>query len=50
MIPVLFAIMHWGLKYNPNTDMSIPIMQKLITNEKELEQRLLRNFDDVHSQ
>lgn len=50
LIPVIFAIMHWGLKYNPNTDMSIPIMQELTTNEKELEQRLLRNFDDVRSQ
>ncbi|UJF33351.1 winged helix-turn-helix transcriptional regulator [Paenibacillus hexagrammi] len=50
LIPVIFAIMHWGLKYNPNTDMSIPIMQELTTNEKELEQRLLRNFYDVRSQ
>ncbi|WP_317969117.1 helix-turn-helix domain-containing protein [Paenibacillus sp. CCS19] len=50
LIPVLFAIMHWGLEYNPNTDMSIPIMQELKTNEKELEQSLLRNFEDVRSQ
>lgn len=47
LIPVLFAIMHWGLQYNPNTDMSIPIMQELKTNEKELGERLLQNFDDV---
>nr|AYQ74434.1 transcriptional regulator [Cohnella candidum] len=47
LIPVLFAIMHWGLQYNPNTDMSIPIMQELKTNEKELGERLLRNFEDV---
>jgi DNA-binding HxlR family transcriptional regulator len=47
LFPVVFAIMHWGLKYNPNTDMSIPIMQELTTNEKGLEQRLLRNFDDI---
>jgi DNA-binding HxlR family transcriptional regulator len=50
LFPVVFAIMHWGLKYNPNTDMSIPIMQELTTNEKALEQHLLRNFDDMTSQ
>lgn len=49
LFPVVFAIMHWGLKYNPNTDMSIPIMQELKVNEKGLEQRLLQNFDDITS-
>ncbi|MCU6712056.1 helix-turn-helix transcriptional regulator [Paenibacillus sp. J5C_2022] len=47
LYPVVFAIMHWGLKYNPNTDMKIPIMQELVTDENKLAQRLLRNFDDV---
>jgi DNA-binding HxlR family transcriptional regulator len=49
LFPVVFAIMHWGLKYNPNTDMSIPIMHELTTNEKGLDHRLLRNFDDITS-
>jgi Predicted transcriptional regulators len=49
LFPIVFAIMRWGLKYNPNTDMSIPIMQELIEDEKGLEQRLMRNFDDVTS-
>jgi hypothetical protein len=48
LFPIVFAIMHWGLKYNPNTDMSIPIMKELTTDEKGLEQRLLRNFDDIY--
>jgi DNA-binding HxlR family transcriptional regulator len=47
LFPVVFAIMHWGLKYNPNTDMSIPIMNELTTDEKGLEKRLLGNFDDI---
>ncbi|MBP2002293.1 DNA-binding HxlR family transcriptional regulator [Paenibacillus shirakamiensis] len=47
LFPVIFSIMHWGLKYNPHTDMTIPIMQELITNEKGLELRLLQNFDDI---
>lgn len=49
LYPIVFAIMNWGFKYNPNTDMNIPIMQELKTNEKGLEQRLLRNFDDITS-
>lgn len=47
LFPVIFSIMHWGLKYNPHTDMSIPIMQELKADEKGLERRLLRNFDDM---
>lgn len=47
LYPVVFAIMHWGLKYNPNTDSSIPIMRELKSDEEGLKQRLLRNFDDV---
>lgn len=49
LYPVVFAIMHWGLKYNPNTDWTIPLMQELKADEKGLEQRLLHNFDDVSS-
>ncbi|MBA2943282.1 helix-turn-helix transcriptional regulator [Paenibacillus sp. CGMCC 1.16610] len=49
LFPVVFAVMRWGLKYNPDTDMEIPIMQELISDEKGLERRLLQNFDDVTS-
>lgn len=47
LLPVLFSIMHWGLKYNPNTDMSIPVMQELKKDEKNLSERLLSRFDDI---
>jgi DNA-binding HxlR family transcriptional regulator len=47
MLPVVFAIMHWGLKYNPNTDMSIPIMQELKQDEEHLKQRLMGQFSDI---
>ncbi len=47
LFPVIFSIMHWGLKYNPNTDMSIPIMQELKRDERGLHQRLLKQFDDI---
>jgi DNA-binding HxlR family transcriptional regulator len=46
LLPVVFAIMHWGLKYNPHTDMTIPIMQQLERDEAALGQRLLARFDD----
>lgn len=44
LLPVILSIMKWGLKYNPHTDMSIPIMDELITDEASLQQRLLRRF------
>ncbi len=47
LFPVIFSIMHWGLKYNPNTDMTIPIMQELKKDERELKNRLMQNFTDV---
>ena len=49
LLPVVLAVMRWGLKYNPHTDMSIPIMQEVATDEHGLRQRLLRNFDDPTS-
>jgi DNA-binding HxlR family transcriptional regulator len=50
MLPVVFAIMHWGLKYNPNTDMSIPIMKELKQDEERLQQHLLGQFSDIAEQ
>jgi DNA-binding HxlR family transcriptional regulator len=47
LFPTVFAIMNWGLKYNPNTDMSIPIMQELKKDEDALQKRLMERFDDV---
>ncbi|MCC3373732.1 hypothetical protein [Cohnella sp. REN36] len=47
LFPVVLLIMNWGLKYNPNTDMSIPIMQELRTDESKLHGRLLKQINDV---
>jgi DNA-binding HxlR family transcriptional regulator len=47
LLPVLFAIMHWGLKYNPNTDMSISVMQELKQDEERFQQRLLEQYCDI---
>ena len=45
LLPTIFAMMHWGLKYNPNTDMSIPVMRELKTSEKRLKNRLISQFE-----
>jgi DNA-binding HxlR family transcriptional regulator len=47
LFPAVFAIMHWGLKYNPNTDMNIPIMRDLEADEDRLHRHLLEQFTDV---
>ena len=47
LLPAICAIMHWGLKYNPNTDMNIPVMQELERDEKGLQRRLLKQFSDI---
>jgi len=47
LLPAICAIMHWGLKYNPNTDMNIPVMQELKRDEAGLQQRLLKQFSDI---
>jgi len=45
LLPIMFSIMHWGLKYNPDKDMlSLPFMKELKTDEKGLEQKILANF------
>lgn len=47
LLPAILAIMHWGLKYNPNTDMDIPVMQELERDENGLQRRLLEQFSDI---
>ena len=33
LLPAILAIMHWGVKYNPNTDISIPPLRELEEND-----------------
>lgn len=44
LLPVILSVMQWGIKYNPNIDMSIPVMQEVKENREGLHQRLLKNF------
>ncbi|MEO6728563.1 MAG: winged helix-turn-helix transcriptional regulator, partial [Candidatus Dojkabacteria bacterium] len=44
LLPTIFAIMNWGLKHNPNTDLDIPVMQELQKNDNKLKKRLVAQF------
>ncbi len=50
LLPMILAIMHWGLKYNPNSDFDNPIMRELERDDKGLQRRLLEQFADVAPQ
>jgi DNA-binding HxlR family transcriptional regulator len=44
LLPALLSIMQWGIKYNPNTDMNIPIMKEVSKDKDDLTRRLLSHF------
>lgn len=44
LLPAILSIMQWGIKYNPNTDMSIPVMQEVKENKERLTQHLLEQL------
>lgn len=47
LIPMIFALMHWGIKYNPNSDVSGPVMKVLIENQEILHNRIIERFKDL---
>lgn len=46
LIPMLFALMRWGVKYNPDVDTNTPSMQDLLHNPEGLHAKILANFTD----
>lgn len=44
LIPVILAVMHWGIKYNPNIDMDVPVMQQVENDQIALQKELLAQF------
>jgi DNA-binding HxlR family transcriptional regulator len=46
LLPMLFALMRWGIKYNHNSDMSIPIMQQLTEDPSSLQVKTILKFKD----
>ena len=45
LLPMIFALMRWGITYNPNSDTSGPVMQELMENPEGLRKRIVKKFD-----
>lgn len=44
LLPALLSIMQWGIKYNKNVDMSIPLMQEVAKNKDAVSSRLIKQL------
>lgn len=44
LLPTLFALMRWGIEYNPNADTSGPVMTELMENPDSLYQKIVKKF------
>lgn len=44
LLPALLSVMQWGIKYNPNIDITIPIMKEVSEDKDGLNKRLLGHF------
>ncbi len=44
LLPMLFELMRWGIRYNPNADTSGPVMSQLVNDPKGLHARILKKF------
>ncbi len=44
LLPMLFELMRWGIRYNPNADTSGPVMRQLLHDPQGLHARILAKF------
>lgn len=44
LLPMLIEMMHWGIKYNPNTDLSAPFVPQIEDDPEGLRSRILEKF------
>jgi DNA-binding HxlR family transcriptional regulator len=44
LLPMLFELMRWGIKYNPNSNTSGPVMHQFMTDPESLRQKILAKF------
>jgi DNA-binding HxlR family transcriptional regulator len=44
LLPILFDFMRWGIKYDHNTDLTIPFVKKLQADENGLMEEILSQF------
>lgn len=42
LLPALLSIMQWGIKYNKNVDMSLPLMQEVAKSKDAVSRRLIK--------
>ena len=46
LLPMLFELIKWGVKYNPEVDTSDPGLQMLFTNQDKLHRQVLAQFSE----
>lgn len=44
LLPMLFELMRWGIRYNPHANTTGPVMQALLNNPKKLHKRIVEKF------
>jgi DNA-binding HxlR family transcriptional regulator len=44
LVPMLLELMRWGIKYNPHSDTTGPVMSELLNNPKRLHKRIVDKF------
>jgi DNA-binding HxlR family transcriptional regulator len=44
LLPALLSVMQWGMKYNPNTDLSVPIMWEVSEDKDKVNRRLVKQL------
>lgn len=45
LLPMLFELMRWGIKYNLNSDMNVPVMKELLTDPADLRANAIAKFN-----
>lgn len=45
LLPVLYEMIRWGVKYNPRIDLTKPLLKKMETNEKALTREIRSQFE-----
>lgn len=44
LLPTIFALMRWGITYNPHADTSGPVMTQLLKDPNELQRQIVEKF------
>ena len=44
LLPLLFELMRWGIRYNPNADTRGPVMRQLLSDPERLHSRIMEKF------